>query len=435
MAVPQGRCGRELTRTRNYGTRVCWRRTWKGTENCIWHAKHVSKPFRSLQIALEQEPEKDLCQSFLRGVSFSRLKIDTADLTGADLRNSDFSGVYIRDFDFTGANLKGANFSDIKGGATVGTGTAQLFTDCNLRDTDFSNTNVSGIDFSTVDDINKVDFSDSILNSTDISGVSIQKADFSNADIRGTDFSDSSLSYSDFTDAQALSADFSGCDLHQARFIRTELDAADLRDAELYGVFMSNPRLRLDTKIGEDLIYEKRIHNTDDVEKKTEFLHVSAWVYNILMNAAKENNLPNLAREFYRRKQTVRHRESKLSDGLMKRIWWDLSRQVSYYGDSPVHVVRTSLFVIGFTAFLYPCVGGIAKSSNNSIISFSTQGSLNLEMIFDVIYFSVITFTTLGYGDFHPAGLGGKSLAMLESFFGALLMALLVFVLGRRSTW
>lgn len=49
-------------------------------------------------------------------------------------------------------------------------------------------------------------------------------------------------------------------------------------------------------------------------------------------------------------------------------------------------------------------------------------------------YFSVITFTTLGYGDVQPLGFG-EALATVESFVGALLMALLVYLLGRRATW
>lgn len=50
-------------------------------------------------------------------------------------------------------------------------------------------------------------------------------------------------------------------------------------------------------------------------------------------------------------------------------------------------------------------------------------------------YFSAVTFTTLGYGDIQPASGAAQLLATVESFVGALLMALLVFVLGRRTTW
>ena len=51
------------------------------------------------------------------------------------------------------------------------------------------------------------------------------------------------------------------------------------------------------------------------------------------------------------------------------------------------------------------------------------------------LYFSAVTFTTLGYGDIQPASPVAQALASIESFLGALLMALLVFVLGRQTAW
>lgn len=48
------------------------------------------------------------------------------------------------------------------------------------------------------------------------------------------------------------------------------------------------------------------------------------------------------------------------------------------------------------------------------------------------LYFSVITFTTIGYGDLYPVGTFAKVLVGAESLSGAVLVALFVFVLGRR---
>lgn len=54
----------------------------------------------------------------------------------------------------------------------------------------------------------------------------------------------------------------------------------------------------------------------------------------------------------------------------------------------------------------------------------------------DFVYFSVVTITTLGYGDLTPATDLGRSLAMLETLFGQIflvvLVAFLVGMLGRR---
>ncbi|QPB84184.1 hypothetical protein CWC22_014770 [Pseudoalteromonas rubra] len=46
-----------------------------------------------------------------------------------------------------------------------------------------------------------------------------------------------------------------------------------------------------------------------------------------------------------------------------------------------------------------------------------------LEGFFDSLYFSVVTITTLGYGDVHPSHLFSKLLVMYEVFTGLLLLA------------
>ncbi len=45
------------------------------------------------------------------------------------------------------------------------------------------------------------------------------------------------------------------------------------------------------------------------------------------------------------------------------------------------------------------------------------------------LYFSVVTFATLGFGDISPVGSFARFLAGVESLFGSLLLALLVYVL------
>lgn len=54
-------------------------------------------------------------------------------------------------------------------------------------------------------------------------------------------------------------------------------------------------------------------------------------------------------------------------------------------------------------------------------------------LFFKGLYFSAVTFATLGYGDMQPIGTLARGLAGIESLLGSLLMALLVFVLTRRA--
>ena len=118
-----------------------------------------------------------------------------------------------------------------------------------------------------------------------------------------------------------------------------------------------------------------------------------------------------------------------LTDLIGNLVMGSLSR----YGESPARVVTVSLLTVLLYSILYPLAGGVKGPSDN-IISYFSNSSMT-ETILNSTYFSVTSFTTVGYGDFQPQTAVSKGLAASESLFGALLLALLIFVLGRSVKW
>lgn len=97
-------------------------------------------------------------------------------------------------------------------------------------------------------------------------------------------------------------------------------------------------------------------------------------------------------------------------------------RMLFGYGERPVRVLVASVLVIIFCATLYTQPGAIVFRDGPTEPSFLQS-----------LYFSTITFTTLGYGDFYPAAYGPvRYLAMAEAISGAFLMALFVVCLAKR---
>ena len=86
-------------------------------------------------------------------------------------------------------------------------------------------------------------------------------------------------------------------------------------------------------------------------------------------------------------------------------------------------------FAMAF-AFLYMAA---ARLGDDAFFASGAVGGMG-----DFVYFSVITITTLGYGDLTPATDIGRSLAMVETLFGqvflVVLVAFLVGMLGRDRT-
>ncbi len=90
------------------------------------------------------------------------------------------------------------------------------------------------------------------------------------------------------------------------------------------------------------------------------------------------------------------------------------------YGERPIKVFIFALFVILGFSFLFAFFGIKDQSINQIIYHYWT-----------CLYYSVVTFTTLGYGDFQPTGIT-RIFAAIEALIGAFLMALFVVTFARR---
>ena len=80
---------------------------------------------------------------------------------------------------------------------------------------------------------------------------------------------------------------------------------------------------------------------------------------------------------------------------------------------------------------LYP-LGGWLRPIDGEPMTYNQILGGELSLLLESLYFSTLTFTTLGMGDYEPVGVG-QIIATLNTALGAVLIALLVFVLGRRA--
>lgn len=96
------------------------------------------------------------------------------------------------------------------------------------------------------------------------------------------------------------------------------------------------------------------------------------------------------------------------------------------YGVKISRPLIASALIISIFAFLFWLTKGIVKNVNGVAV---------IPDIWDYLYHSVITFTSLGYSNIQPnlaAGHIPQLLVAVESFLGVLMMALLIFVITYR---
>ncbi len=99
-------------------------------------------------------------------------------------------------------------------------------------------------------------------------------------------------------------------------------------------------------------------------------------------------------------------------------IYWLSSK----YGESPIRVLICSLLIILFWACLYGLVG----------IQYNlSEGQPGLDNYLTNVYFSIVTFTTLGYGDFSPVE-NGRIFASLQAMLGLFMTSLFLVTFVRR---
>jgi len=188
------------------------------------------------------------------------------------------------------------------------------------------------------------------------------------------------------------------------------------------------------------------IHNTLAVDTSIEPPSVSEieTTYLKARQGAEHCGDNKAASEFFIKEMNFRRKSTgkRLADsdglkekaGLTKSLIGNIVMGVSSrYGESPSRVVLVSLLTVFLYSLLYPLTSGIKHPSSGFITYFSNQplGST----ILNSVYFSLTSFTTVGYGDFQPQSSISKLLAASESLLGVLLLALLIFVLGRSVKW
>jgi len=125
----------------------------------------------------------------------------------------------------------------------------------------------------------------------------------------------------------------------------------------------------------------------------------------------------------FKKEKDMERKDNCHFKSLHKWLWSCVLNGVFGYGEQPIKVIISAMSIILIFTFLFMGSG----ISNIDIERITTKN------FFDCIYFSTVTFTTLGLGDFRPVEGWGRILVGTEAFIGAFMMALFVYTFARRT--
>lgn len=424
----------------------------------------------------------DFSNANLAAGDFSDTSIWKAKFSDAILRESKFSNANLRQSEFPSANLKGAEFPHADMGRA-------RFPNADLAEAEFSNADLWWAEFPAAN-LDRADFSKADLERSTFSRACLKEATFVGANLRKAFFSRTGGWNADFTEANIMDASFDGAVLYRANFQNsnaqdanftnsqndqarpvnledavfegTDLRGADFSHARLFQAVFTNARINIRTQFDTISIYEHYPNMKGWFRHQNSPQEAAVWVYRRLESLYEENAMSNVARQFYLNKQEARrkHHAQRISECRQMGEYQKMKYHSSHYsvltlmhrltnhGESLWRIITRSAGIILLSSLLYPLLGGFASSQTGEIYQFSFTawreidtfgGAMNVTRngiltLLQSLYFSVITFSTIGYGDLYPISAGSKALVGMESLIGAVMVALFIFVLSRRVT-
>ena len=267
-----------------------------------------------------------------------------------------------------------------------------------------------------------------------LSKVHLKYANMKNANLLHADLSNSDLTRSDFSDASMYGANLEGANLFKTNFERANLKSANMKNANLLGADFTNTKLNnvdwgKDNKVLNELQAEEYLKNGNK-EKSKEKYKEAEDIYRTLKISLKAQTLGDDVGKVFIREMIVKRKQMSKFSPL--RIASKLAHITTGYGEKVWNIFYTALGMIICCAFLFGFTGVLYK---NSILGFFGDiekfgGIINV--FGNLLYFSMVVFSTVGFGDIVPINALGKSVVIFEGLLGTLILSILIIALYKQ---
>ena len=283
------------------------------------------------------------------------------DLRGANLQGKDLTGA-----DLSEANLQGANLHD----AVL---TNAILYRTNLTECNLVHANLTGADLTET--------------------VAV-RAGFGHAILQGATLFGANLDDTTFASANAKEADLRGASLQRAR----------MRGAALEGALLSNSNLQAADLTGchvQGATFDDANLRGARVKQLSGYLHAS-WIGSDILDVNYCGNY-SMRRFVMDQNYLEEFRSRTRGHAILYWLWWLTS-------DCGRSFVRWGLWTFLIAALF------------SGLYTFVDIDYGDYETPLSPLYYSVVTLTTLGYGDVLPTGTGGQILVMVQVLLGYMML-------------
>jgi len=258
-------------------------------------------------------------------------------------------------------------------------------------------------------------------------GADIYEAHFKRADIFGSNFKGAYIIRTYFEKINLCLTILSNCFIEDIKFYDCTLDLIEFDYSEINNIDWGNSKIKKR--------YFKNLKPPDHGLGFKDYIALME-TYISLKNQFNKNGLYNdMSWAYLKEKESLRlyykqniiHEENiNIRDRtkfFFKFLWEYILFFLFGYGEKPWHILGWSFLTIIIFGLIYKITNAIGSSLQDIDTGVTFWRSL---------YFSTITFTTVGFGDFHPLRDIPRIFVMTEAALGLFFYSLFVFTFGRR---
>lgn len=240
------------------------------------------------------------------------------------------------------------------------------------------------------------------------------------------------LSGAELPGARLNRADLRGATCNEANLSRARLYEADLREANFYNANLRYAGLWKSNLTGTCLDWADMRGTRGLTPEDCREIKPTVSGFRSVKRMFSESHRPDEAGEvaFWEKQQFRRDLGKQCRDWRTRLRWLVLVTVEAVCGhfERPVRTVICSTLVILFCGAIFAAGSGIERVAMDR----SDPEAHAPTTLSQGVYFSLVTFTTVGYGDFRPKPGIWRLIATLEAVSGAFLMAVFVVTLAHR---
>ena len=266
----------------------------------------------------------------------------------------------------------------------------------------------------------------------DLSKFYLSNANLEKINLVDAKMEQANLSRANLRNASMYGINLKGTNLFKADFENANLNNADLRNCNLLGANLTNTKLKnviwgKDYKVINEIEAEKAYDN-GDIETAKEKYKEAEDIYRAIKISMQSQTLGIETGEFFIREMVSRRKQFDKFSGA--RIGSKIIQITTGYGEKLGNIAFTIIGIIIACMFLYGIEG---VSYQDKILGFFSDDFSLLSTIGNLFYFSVVVYSTVGFGEMVPIGPIGKSVMIFEGIIGGLVLAILIIALYKKS--